>query len=118
MAKQSDYYSDQPEAEGTPAEEAGETPAEEAKEKEGKEDEEGTTALLPKAILAGKTFNPGDEVVLKIVHMYENEVEVAYATEEKGKGEGKGSEGKESEMDRSMGALDQMAMKSSGGGAY
>lgn len=38
------------------------------------------TALLPKSILAGKTFNPGDEVVLKVVNVYEDEVEVAYAT--------------------------------------
>lgn len=42
---------------------------------------EGETAMLPKAILAGKEFKPGDEVVLKIVAMHEDEVEVAYATE-------------------------------------
>lgn len=41
----------------------------------------GETALLPKSILAGKDFKPGDEVVLKVVHLYDDEVEVAYAPE-------------------------------------
>lgn len=39
------------------------------------------TALLPKSILAGKDFKPGEEVVLKIVRIHDDEVEVAYATE-------------------------------------
>lgn len=42
------------------------------------------TALLPKSILAGKKFDPGDEVVLKIVAMHGDEVEVEYATEKPG----------------------------------
>jgi hypothetical protein len=45
-----------------------------------KEDSGGETALLPKSILAGKEFNPGDELVLKVVRLYDDEVEVAYAT--------------------------------------
>ena len=49
---------------------------------------EGETALLPKTILAGKEFKPGDEVVLKIVAMHGDEVEVAYATEEGGEDDG------------------------------
>lgn len=49
---------------------------------------EGETALLPKTILAGKEFKPGDEVVLKIVAMHGDEVEVAYATEEGSEDEG------------------------------
>lgn len=36
----------------------------------------GATALLPKSILGGKDFNPGDEVVLKVVRLYDDEVEV------------------------------------------
>lgn len=44
---------------------------------------EGETALIPKSLLGGKKFSVGDEVVLKIVHEYEDEVEVAYATETK-----------------------------------
>lgn len=46
-----------------------------------KEDEGGETALLPKSILAGKDFQPGEEVVLKVVHIYDDEVEVEYAPE-------------------------------------
>lgn len=49
---------------------------------------EGQTALLPKSILAGKEFKPGDEVVLKIVNLHENDVEVEYASEEPEKQEG------------------------------
>lgn len=44
--------------------------------------EGGESALIPKSLLMGKEFNPGDEVVLKIVHIYEDEVEVQYASEE------------------------------------
>lgn len=46
------------------------------------------TALIPKSLLMGKEFNPGDEVVLKIVHLYEDEVEVEYAPEKKEEKEG------------------------------
>lgn len=45
-------------------------------------DDTGQTALLPKSILAGKDFKPGDEVVLKVVHLYDDEVEVEYASGE------------------------------------
>ena len=46
-----------------------------------KKDEGETTALLDKSILAGKHFDVGDEVVLKIVAMHDNEIEVAYSAE-------------------------------------
>jgi hypothetical protein len=49
------------------------------------------TGILPKEILAGKDFKPGEEIVLKIVAIHDNDVEVAYASEE-GKGEKEGSE--------------------------
>lgn len=44
-------------------------------------DEKGddATAVLPKAILAGKEFKPGDEIVLKVVHVGEDDVVVEYA---------------------------------------
>lgn len=42
------------------------------------------TALIPKSLLAGKEFKPGEEIVLKIVHIYEDEVEVEYAKSEEG----------------------------------
>lgn len=47
----------------------------------GAEDQEHeTSALLPKSILAGKEFSVGEEVVLKIVAMHDDEIEVEYAT--------------------------------------
>lgn len=64
-------------AEYYPEDESGE-PVE--AEGEAEEAAEGVTALLPKSILAGKEFNVGDEVILKIVHMYDDEIEVEYAT--------------------------------------
>lgn len=42
---------------------------------------ENHTAVLPKSILAGKDFKPGEEVVLKIVAIHDNDVEVEYAPE-------------------------------------
>lgn len=59
----------------------GEKPAEGAPAAPEKEDEGGTTALLPKSILGGKDFKPGEEVVLKIVRIHDDEVEVEYAPE-------------------------------------
>lgn len=49
-----------------PAQEA-ETPAEESTESG--ETGESFTAFLPKEITAGKTFKPGDEIVLKITEI-------------------------------------------------
>ena len=42
---------------------------------------EGKTALLPKSVLGGKEFKVGEEVVLKVTHIYEDEVAVEYASE-------------------------------------
>lgn len=53
-----------------------------------KSDEGGPTGVLPKSILMGKDFNTGDELVLKILAIHDDEIEVGYAPE-KGKGEGK-----------------------------
>lgn len=73
-------YSD---AEGTPSEESAETPEQES-------EEYGETTMIPKTLLGGKDFKPGEEVVFKIVRFHDNgQVEIAYAT-------GKGSEEKES----------------------
>lgn len=65
--------------------------------------EEGATALLPKSVLGGKEFKPGDEVVLKIEHIYEDEVEVSYAT-------GKDSDKGEPEAGGEPG-MDDMSLK-------
>ena len=51
-------------------------------EKDTEEGAEPTTALLPKSILAGKDLKPGDEIMLKITHIYEDEVAVEYASSE------------------------------------
>lgn len=48
---------------------------------DGEKDESSmTSAVLPKSILAGKKFDVGDEVVLKITGMNEDEITVEYAT--------------------------------------
>lgn len=44
------------------------------------EDSDEPTTIIPKSLLAGKHFEVGDEVVLKIVALHEDEVEVAYST--------------------------------------
>lgn len=76
-------------------------------EKPHNEDEGGSTALIPKSLLAGKEFKVGEEVILKIVHMYEDEVEVEYAPE-KPEGEDNQTGAEQSANDE----LDAMASKS------
>lgn len=73
-----DYFSDSPAggAEQKPPEGEGQE----------KETSGGETAVLPKSILGGKEFKPGEEVVLKVVRIHGDSVEVAYA-EEKGPGQ-------------------------------
>lgn len=50
---------------------------------ESEESSESPRGLLPKSILMGKDFKPGDEIVLKIDAIHDDEVEVSYATEKK-----------------------------------
>ena len=45
------------------------------------QEEENPTALIPKSLLAGKKFEPGDEIVLEIVAIHGEEAEVKYAKE-------------------------------------
>ena len=66
-----------------------------AKEKgpDDSKDEGQKTYVLPKAGLEGKEFEPGDELVLRIVSMQDDQIEVTYAPakeQEKGKGESEG----------------------------
>lgn len=49
--------------------------------------EESPKGLLPKSILMGKDFKPGDKIILRVDAIHDDEVEVSYPTE-------KGSEGK------------------------
>lgn len=53
----------------------------ETKDEKTEEEGAGESAMLPKTILAGKDFNPGDELVLKVVAIHGDEVEVEYAKE-------------------------------------
>lgn len=71
-----DYYDDGPE---TPQQSESPPP-----EEQDAGDEK--TALLPKSVTGGKTFEPGEEIVLKVVAVHDDELEVTYATE---KGESK-----------------------------
>lgn len=98
---------DQTDTDYPATEDAAENPNPES-ESDGKD--EGATALLPKTVLGGKDFQPGEEVVLEVVHVYEDEVEVKYASEKpKSK----------STMDESMGKMDEMmGGESDGGGGY
>lgn len=48
---------------------------------EEKTDQDGPTAVLPKDILMGKSFKPGEEIVLQIVRLNDDSVEVKYASE-------------------------------------
>jgi len=71
-----DLYSDGADAGEKPDTDA--DPGAEAKD-EASESGDSTEAILPRSILAGKEFNVGDEVVLKITAMRDNEISVAYA---------------------------------------
>lgn len=88
-------YSDNPGEESPPA-------APPSAPEKDNESEEGETALLPKSILAGKKFEVGEEVVLKIVHEYDDEIEVAYATgkDEKEESDNPDMAAAHSEMDK------------------
>lgn len=57
---------------------------------EGEHTEPHDTGILPKALMAGKDFKVGEEIVLKITAVHENdfEVEYAYGDEKEGKEEG------------------------------
>ena len=87
---------DDPYSDGAGEDEAKEGMHDEAKEGEDKGDS--VEAVLPKAILAGKEFKVGDEVVLKITAMHDNEISVAYAPAKPGGKE----EGGEAKMPASM----------------
>lgn len=96
------YYDDTPDDESSPFQAESDESTDKPK-KDNSEDE--ATALLPKSILGGKKFKPGDEVVLKIVHEYEDEVEVAYAKREKSEEDSESD--REDEMGNSMKMLEE-----------
>lgn len=64
-------------------------PAKEKGASESNEDGQ-KTYVLPKAVLEGKEFDVGDELVLRIVSMQDDQIEVTYApAKDQEKGEGK-----------------------------
>lgn len=71
------------------------------------EQEQETSALLPKSILAGKEFKVGDEIVLKIDALHDDEVEVSYASD-------KAKEPAGDDMETAKASLDQYS-KAAGG---
>lgn len=73
----SDPYSD-----AVPSTET-EKPTAEPQEEKGEE----ATAVIPKALLAGKEWKPGDEIMLQIVQVNEDGAVVKYASEKGGEGE-------------------------------
>lgn len=94
-----DYYSDHDE-EAEPPKDL-QPPDDERHEDEGE-----PTALIPKSLLAGKEFKPGEEIVMEIVHIYGDEVEIKYAT-------GK-EEKKKSSMEEAEDKMDGYAKDESG----
>ena len=77
-----DMFSDAPESKG----EERMTPHDEEKEHDDKD--YGETAVIPKSLLGGKDFQPGEEMVVQIVSVHGDQVEIKYAPE-KGGGEKK-----------------------------
>lgn len=84
--------------------EEGSSPGGPAPPKEG-ETKGGESALIPKSLLMGKEYKVGETIPLKVVHIFEDEVEVQCEPYEK-------SEDKEemSEMESSETMLDGMAV--------
>lgn len=93
-----DYYSDAPGGSGD-ASGAGASPHSDA----GQDDQ--PTAVLPKSILAGKKFDVGDEVVLKIVAVHGDEVQVAYAQDKGDESAPPGEEPEPAEAPSSMSSM-------------
>lgn len=86
-----DYYSDNPGRGAAEEPAGGGAPPPEEEAQTG--DDEQPTGLLPKSILAGKDFKPGEEIVLKIVRIMDDQVEVAYAPEKPKEGGEEAGEG-------------------------
>jgi hypothetical protein len=83
-----DYFADAPASQ----KKQGTKPPGEGDEESKEEGEYGETAVIPKALLGGKEFKPGDEMVVQIVAVHGDRVEIKYAPEggkgEEGEGEG------------------------------
>jgi hypothetical protein len=72
----SDLYSDGADgADGADGEKDGDK-TDESSDKQ----DDATEAMLPKSILSGKEFNVGDEVVLKVTGIHDDQISVKYST--------------------------------------
>lgn len=71
---------------------------------ESKDDMDADTALLPKSIFAGKDYKVGDEIKLKIVHDYDDEVEVQCMHDKK---DNNSNDQSSSYMDDALGKMGQ-----------
>ena len=78
LPSKGNYYAD---AEPPPAN-VNPGPQDKPTDKEGDESAAGQSAEIPKAVLGGKEFHPGDEVVLKVTKVLGDSVLVSYASNE------------------------------------
>lgn len=81
------YYNDGPAEDEMPPKSSDQ---EEPKEEMNEGDEK--TAMLPKSVTGGKDFQVGDEIVLEVVAVHQDELQVKYASEKGGKEEDEGEE--------------------------
>lgn len=88
------YYDDGPSDSGA-MNEAKPTPKDDESEMDGD-----ATTIIPKSVTGGKTFEVGDEIVLEVVAVMEDELQVRYASEKGSKDEeSKEGESKEPSME-------------------
>lgn len=69
-------------------------------DKDPDQQDDATEAVLPKAILAGKEFNVGDEVVLTVTGIHDDQISVKYATSKAD--ESGGDKGEKADMPPAM----------------
>lgn len=50
-----------------------------------KDSDDAASALIPKSVIGDHKLKPGDQVILEVVHIYEDEVEVKYGKDKKEK---------------------------------
>lgn len=77
------YYPDTEDTAEPAAALADASAADTEQESESDTEDLGETALVPKSILAGKDLKPGDTVTFKVVHLYDDEIELRPASDEK-----------------------------------
>jgi hypothetical protein len=110
MAEMNSFYPPEDDAGSAPASaqaDAGDQDPKKADDEKG----EGESALLPKSLFAGKEVQPGEEITLKVVRLYDDEVEVECCAggDKPGKeGEANTDTGGE-DMEAAMGKIGSMA---------